>query len=109
MKVFLWLVVMALAVFYSGCWCFAFLVMQYIRDFRGTSYLPNLTHIVLVPYSWILFCPLPWFVAAVALSIRRDPSQKVVLIFTGTAILTVAIIFWAVALAAFLGTVPYKV
>ncbi|MBI3986338.1 MAG: hypothetical protein HY343_05435 [Lentisphaerae bacterium] len=108
MKTFLWLMVVALAVLCVGCWCFAFLVMQYLRDFRVAFAVPNLTRLVLMPYTWLLFCPLPWLLCAIILNVRREISQSAVFIFAGTVAIAMVVIFCAVGLAAFVGVVPFK-
>jgi hypothetical protein len=108
MKIFLWLVTIALGILCFGCWCFASLVIDYVRDFRAGYAIPAVAQLVLVPKTWLLVCPLPWVACAGFLSARRDISSGAALIFGGTAAVAMVLILFIVGLAAFLGAVPFK-
>jgi hypothetical protein len=106
MKTFLWLLVAAFAVLSLCCWMISSVAMLSFTDAHtnGGLRLPAVTLFFLSHNGWILVCPLPGLIYAVALSRRRELTTDAVFAFTGTVMLAQAILFCVVAGACLL---PY--
>src|SRR5262245_40716888 len=104
MKVAVWLFTLALSVACLACWCVVQLLSEdWHRRFGGVP-LPAFTRLVLQPHSWLLWCPLPWVVAAFWLIRRKLMTPSAVLVFSGSVCLAGVIVVSCVTLAALL---PY--
>jgi hypothetical protein len=108
MRIFLWLVTIAFAILCFACWGMAHLVVRFLRDFRADSALPYFTQLVLVPHGWLLFCPLPWALAAAVMSFRRELSPSTAFIFAGVISIAMVVVLCAVVIAAVLPLIPMK-
>jgi len=69
--------------------------------FHGVA-LPALTRLILLPPSWLLFCPIPWLLGAGWLLRRKHLTPGTVFVFAGTVCLGMSIVVAAVVLAALL-------
>jgi hypothetical protein len=104
MKIFLWLLTLALiAVCLSG-WAMSELVEHSMRDTMAALPVPYFTRLVILPHWWLLIVPLPWVVYAGLLTFRRELTPGAALLFAGTLILFAALLVCALAIAL---TLPY--
>jgi hypothetical protein len=86
----------------------AHLVVRFLHDFLAGYPSPYLTELVLMPHGWLLFCPLPWVVAAAVLSFRRELSPSAAFIFAGIISIATVVVLCAVVIAAVLPLIPMK-
>jgi hypothetical protein len=101
MKIFLWLVIVALAAICFTCWAMSGLIMKSLADTgRELHELPAITVFLFHPNGWILFLPVPWIIYSAVLTFRRELSPSAVFIFSGTAILGAALLLCAFFIAA---------
>ena len=91
MKIFIWLLTIALAVVCLTCWMSSTWILRPL----SREALPVFTLFVFYSKSWILFCPLPWVIYAVILSRRKELNVNATFIFAGTIILAATILFCA--------------
>ena len=100
MKIFLWLVTLALSAVCFSCWAMSGLIMKSLAD-TGSALesLPAVTVLMFHPNTWILFCPAPWAVYSTLLTLRRELTANVVFIFAGTAIFGAALLICAFFIA----------
>jgi hypothetical protein len=104
MKIFLWLSAAAIAVVCVACWAAAHVLVQsWYHKFAGVP-VPYFTRVVLLPYGWLLLCPLIWVAYAATLSFRKDITPCAAFLFLGTAVLGIALIVSSVTIALLL---PY--
>jgi hypothetical protein len=97
MKVFLWLLTMALSVLCFFLWVLARLEIPLLET---TSVpLPGLTLMLVASPNWLLFCPAPWIVASVILSCRKEVSPVVGFLFLGTIALAASLILFPTLLS----------
>jgi hypothetical protein len=108
MKIYPWLLTLAFgAVSFTG-WALSSLVLRSLSDI-GYEHLPAVTMLVLRPNAWILFCPVPWIIYSVILSLRRETTPSSLFIFTGTVLLAVAVLVCALMIASVVPWLPMKV
>ncbi len=88
MKVFLWLMILALILVCLTGWAMSELVERSMRDMRVT--VPYFTQLAILPHHWLFIVPLPWVVYAGVLSFRRELTPPAVFLFAGTFIFIVA-------------------
>ena len=104
MKASLWLFTLGLAIVSTACWAVAHLLfLSWQRKFPDMP-LPTFTQLVLLPHSWLLWCPVPWVCCATALSLRKQITPGACLVFGGTVFLAMSVIASAVVVA---GLLPY--
>jgi hypothetical protein len=98
MKVFLWLLTLALAVMCFFLWVLACLEIPLLNT--TSVQLPGLTLMLVASPNWVFFCPVPWIVASVILSCRKEVSLVVGFLFLGTIALAASLILFPFLLAA---------
>jgi len=98
MKAFLWLLTLALAVMCLFLWALAGLEIQLLN--RVSIQLPPLTVLLVASPKWLWFCPVPWIVASLVLSCRKEVSPVVGFLFLGTIALAASVILFPFLLAA---------
>jgi hypothetical protein len=98
MKVFLWLLTLALAVMCLFLWALAQLETG-LLEARYHHVLPALTQALVINPNWLRFCPVPWIVASLVLSCRKEVSSAVGFLFLGTIVLAASLILFPVLLA----------
>ncbi|HEY3854307.1 MAG TPA: hypothetical protein VGO67_07955 [Verrucomicrobiae bacterium] len=99
MKLFVWLLVLAFAVLSACCWMISYVIMLVLADIIPNVMLPGFTELLLRHNGWILLVPLPWVVYAIVLSGSQDLSPGSVFLFSGTVVLTLAVLICLVSLA----------
>jgi len=92
MKVFLWLLTLALAVMCFFLWALARLEIPLLN--RAAVQLPPLTVLLVANPNWLWFCPVPWMVASLVLSCRKEVSSAVGFLFLGTIALAASLILF---------------
>jgi hypothetical protein len=97
MKAFLWLLTLALAVMCFSLWVLARLEIPLLN--RASIQLPALTVLLVASPNWLLFCPVPWIVASVILSCRKEVSPVVGFLFLGTIALAASLILFPTLIA----------
>src|ERR1035438_2536020 len=75
MKVFLWLLTLALAVMCFFLWVLARLEIPLLQT--TSVQLPGLTLMLVASPNWLWFCPVPWIVSSLILSCRKEVSPVV--------------------------------
>jgi hypothetical protein len=108
MKVFPWLLTLALAIVCFTCWALSSLIMQSLADI-GREPLPAVTVLVLRPNGWILFFPIPWIIYSAVLSFRRDITPGTLFVFAGTMVLAAAALVCALIIACVVPWITLKV
>jgi hypothetical protein len=108
MKIFIWLVTLALVATGFTCWAMSSLVMKSLAD-TGREILPAITVFLFRPNFWLLLFPLPWIIYSAVLTFRRELSPGAVFIFAGTAILGAALLICACFIAAVVPFLRLKV
>ena len=98
MKAFLWLLTLALAVMCLFLWALAGLEIPLLN--RVSIQLPPLTVLLVASPKWLWFCPVPWIVASLVLSCRKEVSPVVGFLFLGTIALAASVILFPFLLAA---------
>ena len=98
MKVFLWLLTLALTVMCFFLWALARLEIPLLNT--ASVQLPPLTVLLVASPNWLWLCPVPWIVASVILSCRKEVSPVVGFLFLGTIALAASLILFPVLLAA---------
>lgn len=73
---------------------------------EGYEIVPTFSKVVLHPYGWILFCPIPWLIYAAYLSRARELNWKKAFTFAGAAVLMGMLLFGAVVAAGLLPLLP---
>ena len=106
MKIFPWLLTLALVVVCLSCWVMSEFVMRSMRDMKLLDYMPWFTKTFIRSHTWILFCPLPWLAYSTLLSLRREVTPSTLFLFAGTLFLAAAIVTCVVAIAAVLPYIP---
>ena len=97
MKVFLWLLTLALAVM---CFWLSVLARLEIPLLNAASVqLPPLTQMLVANPNWLWFCPVPWIVASLVLSCRKEVSSVVGFLFLGTIVFAASLILFPVLIA----------
>jgi hypothetical protein len=66
---------------------------------RVSIQLPPLTVLLVASPKWLWFCPVPWIVASVILSCRKEISPVVGFLFLGTIALAASLILFPFLLA----------
>ena len=97
MKVFLWLLTLALAVMCLFLWALARIETSLLK--AASISLPSLTQALVINPNWLLFCPVPWIVASLVLSCRKEVSSVVGFLFLGTIVLAASLILFPVLTA----------
>jgi hypothetical protein len=97
MKVFLWLLTLALAVMCLFLWSLAQMEIP-LLNYKSVQ-LPALTVLLVASPNWLWFCPVPWIVASLVLSCRKEVSSVVGFLFLGTIALAASLILFPVLLA----------
>lgn len=98
MKIFLWLLTLALAVM-----CFWLSVLAHLEiPLLNTAsiQLPGLTQMLVASPNWLWFCPVPWVLAAFVLSLRKEVSSAIGFLFLGTIVLAASVILFPFLIAA---------
>ena len=108
MKTFLWLTACAFAVVCFAGWIFLGLEIRSLQVALPGEGLPFLTLVFVRCRDAILLLPLPWVIAAVALSLRHQLSITAVLLFAGSLALVAAVFVSAYTIAAVLPFLPMK-
>ena len=104
MKIFLWLLTLALILLCLTGWALSELVEGSMRDIRIPA--PYFTQLVILPHGWLFAAPLPWVVYAAGLTSRRDLTPSSVMLFFGTLFLFGALVVCALVLALALPYIP---
>ena len=104
MKVFLWLLVLACAVWCVCCWTVSRVVVIVLTGMYPHLAWPKATELLLRPNGWVLLFPLPWLIYAMVLSRRRELTPGAGFLFAGTVVLALSILTCAIAVACLL---PY--
>jgi hypothetical protein len=97
MKTFAWLLTLAFVVICISCWGLTSFSLSALVHMN--VHFSAFTLAVLHPYSWILFCPVPWVIYSVVLSFRREITPSSVFLFAGTLFFAAAILVCAVVVA----------
>jgi hypothetical protein len=97
MKAFLWLLTIALAVLCFFLWVLARLEIPLLH--KALVQLPPLTVLLVANPNWLWFCPVPWIVASVILSCRKEVSPVVGFLFLGTITLGASLILFPTLLS----------
>jgi FtsH-binding integral membrane protein len=97
MKAFLWLLTMALTVLCFFLWVLARLEIPLLE--KTSVRLPPLTLRLVASPNWLWFCPVPWIVASVILSCRKEVSPLVGFLFLGTITLAASLILFPTLLS----------
>jgi hypothetical protein len=97
MKTFAWLLTLAFVVICISCWGLTSFSLSALVHMN--VHFSAFTLAVLHPYSWILFCPVPWVIYSAVLSFRREITPSSVFLFAGTLFFAVAILVCAVVVA----------
>ena len=97
MKAFLWLMTLALTVLCFFLWVLARLEIPLLD--RASVQLPGLTAMLVASPNWLWFCPVPWIVASVILSCRKEVSPVVGFRFLGTIALAASLILFPTLLS----------
>ena len=98
MKIFIWLVVVAFGFLCLTCWVVAAWVL---REHFGEA-LPAATALIVSRPSWLVLCPVPWFVYAVVLTRREELSVITALRFAGSVAVAASIVIYLVVVASLL-------
>jgi hypothetical protein len=61
--------------------------------------LPSLTVALVINPNWLWFCPVPWIVASLVLSCRKEVSPAVGFLFLGSIVLAASLILFPVLIA----------
>ena len=99
MKVFLWLITLALTLVCLTGWAMSELVEHSMKETMATLPIPSFTRLVIFPHGWLLIAPVPWIVYATILTLRRELIAPSVVLFTGTLILFAAFLVCALVVA----------
>ena len=99
MKAFLWLLTLAFAVMCLSLWALA-RIEAGLLEARYHHVLPALTQALVINPKWLWFCPVPWIVASVILSCRKEVSPVVGFLFLGTIALAASVILFPFLVAA---------
>jgi len=103
MKTFTWLFTFGFMLVCLACGALSYLLVRF--TFPGLAVnLPAITRLVLFPNIWILVCPLPWLIYAVALSRRSELTRGAALVFAITVIAATVLLVCAVVAAC---TLPF--
>jgi hypothetical protein len=102
MKVSLWLFALSLAVVCFACWAMSHLLVQFWQHRPAGLPLPAFTQLILVPHSWLLFCPIPWVLYAAWLTFRKPITPDAAFVFAGTLCLAIIVVVSSVTVAALL-------
>ncbi|MGA2139956.1 MAG: hypothetical protein ABSH14_13950 [Verrucomicrobiia bacterium] len=97
MKVFLWLLTLALGVMCYFLWGLARIEAGVLEAFSIS--LPPLTAALVINPNWLWFCPVPWIVASLVLSCRKEVSPAVGFLFLGSIVLAASLILFPVLIA----------
>jgi FtsH-binding integral membrane protein len=97
MKASLWLLTLALAVMCFFLWALARLEIPPLH--RALVQLPALTVLLVASPNWLWFCPVPWIVASIILSCRKEVSPAVGFLFLGTIAFAASLILFPFLLA----------
>jgi hypothetical protein len=100
MKTFLWLLTLALVVMCFFLWVLARLEIPLLNT--ASVQLPALTVMLVASPNWLWFCPVPWIVASVILSCRKEVSPVVGFLFLGTIALAASLILFPTLISAVL-------
>ena len=98
MKAFLWMMTLALAVMCLCLWGLARLEAG-LLEARYHHVLPSLTIALVTHPNWLWFCPVPWIVASLVLSFRKEVSSVAGFLFLGTIVLAASLILFPVLMA----------
>ena len=110
MKIFTWLLTLALAAVCFTCWAMSGLIMKSLADTgRELRDLPGVTVFLFHPNLWILFCPAPWIIYSSVLSLRRELTPSATFIFAGSVVLAVASLICTFFIAAVMPFLRLKV
>jgi hypothetical protein len=99
MKAFIWILVLACAVWSVCCWAVSHIVASMLS--RSVNW-PGMTELLLNSNGWILLFPFPWLIYAVFLSRCSNLTPNAVFLFVGTVVLALSILICAVAFACLL-------
>jgi hypothetical protein len=97
MKVFLWLLTLALAVMCFFLWVLARLEIPLLQT--TSVQLPGLTLMLVASPNWLWFCPVPWIVSSLILSCRKEVSPVVGFLFLGTIAFAASLILFPTLLS----------
>jgi hypothetical protein len=98
MKAFLWMMTLALAVMCLCLWALARLEAG-VLEVRYHHVIPALTIALVMHPNWLWFCPVPWIVASLVLSCRKEVTSAVGFLFLGTIVLAASLILFPVLMA----------
>jgi hypothetical protein len=104
LKLFIWLLTAAFLVVCASCWVVSELVVKSMMLTMQGVPMPWFTLRVITSHGWILFCPIPWVVCSITMSLRRELSASAALVFGGTLLLAGSVLVSAVVIALIL---PY--
>lgn len=106
MRVFLWLLALALAIeCLAGCLLAGF-VMRALADEQRAA--PGFTLLFFGEPTWWLLIPIPWVVFSLILSRRPSPAVGSVLVFAGTVGVVAAFLLGVMVIAAILPLLTIK-
>jgi hypothetical protein len=104
MKVFLWLLTLALILVCLTGWALSELVEHSMRDMHVAA--PYFARLVILPHGWLFVAPMPWVVYAGFLTFRRELTPPALFLFAGTLVFFAALLICALALALVLPYIP---
>jgi hypothetical protein len=107
MRVFPWLLALALAVECLAGTLLARFVMQSLADAQLAA--PGFTLLFFGHPTWWLLIPIPWVIYALILSRRPSPAVGSVLVFAGTVAMVAAFLLGIMVIAAILPLLTFKV
>ena len=70
-----------------------------LLEARYHHVLPSLTIALVMSSNWLWFCPVPWIVASLVLSFRKEVSSVAGFLFLGTIVLAASLILFPVLMA----------
>jgi hypothetical protein len=106
MRTFTWLLTLALGILCLACWASAEFAASWFH-FSPVP-LPGFTRLILQPHTWLLFVPIPWVIYSTVLSTRKEISASAALIFAGTIVLVMTVVFCSVLVAGLIPLLPLQ-
>jgi hypothetical protein len=104
MKIFLWLVTVALILTCLTGWVMSEFVARSMKETMKAVPCLYFTGLVIFPHGWLLMVPVPWVVYAGVLTVRRELTPAAVFLFTGVLIFCATLLVCALVIAL---TLPY--
>jgi hypothetical protein len=106
MRVFPWLLSLALTIEFLVGYCLAGFIMASLADQQRAA--PAFTALVFAQPTWWLLLPLPWFAYAFFLTRRTPPTKDAILVFAGVGAVFASLIFGLMVIASLLPQITLK-